>query len=422
MTIAGLGGPQFAAAGGRLIDDYRGLAVTGLTEATGQAAAVARDASAGWSTSARDERPDALVVIDFPDFNLRLARGVKKLGIPVIYYISPQIWAWRPGRLKTIRAVADRVLVIFPFEEAIYRDGGVPVEFVGHPLVDLVQRRRRRERRSCRGSGLDPTAPTVAVLPGSRPNEVSGILPDLLRRVPPDSRAACPACSSWSPARRISTIALFDGRARAGRQSTCRRGRDRRGAGVGRRGADRVGDRDRAGRAARHADGRRLSAVAADLSLGRRFVKVDTFAMVNLIAGERHRAGADSGRVHAGGGGRRGDVDADRSVARARRFATALRARARQARRIRRQPARGGGDRAASGGQQRTATRETCVMMTAVAVTLRRMARASAPHATVLLPADLGELSREARAIARGRVVAVDAQWTDDRRDDRDRS
>src|SRR4029450_12466454 len=87
--------------------------------------------------AARAERPDALIVIDSPDFNFRLAPQVRKLGVPIIYYISPQIWAWRPGRLKTIRRFADRVLVIFPFEEAIYREGGVPVEFVGHPLVDL---------------------------------------------------------------------------------------------------------------------------------------------------------------------------------------------------------------------------------------------------------------------------------------------
>jgi lipid-A-disaccharide synthase len=110
--------------------------------------------------AARAERPDALVVVDFPDFNLRLAREVKRLGIPVVYYISPQIWAWRAGRLATIRAIADRVLVIFPFEEKIYRDGGVPVEFVGHPLVDLTSfspragsRRRRRPSPSCRAAG-----------------------------------------------------------------------------------------------------------------------------------------------------------------------------------------------------------------------------------------------------------------------------
>ena len=178
LTIAGLGGPQFEAAGGRLIDDYRDIAVTGLTEAIVKVprsfAALRRLVGA-----ARAERPDALVAIDSPDFNFRLAPQIKRLGVPVVYYISPQIWAWRPGRLRTIRAFADRMLVIFPFEEAIYRDGGVPVEFVGHPLVDLSAPSETRERFLAR-HGLSPSAPTIAILPGSRPNEVSRILPDLI--------------------------------------------------------------------------------------------------------------------------------------------------------------------------------------------------------------------------------------------------
>jgi lipid-A-disaccharide synthase len=178
ISVAGLGGPQFAAAGGRLIDDYRDIAVTGLTEAI---AKIPRSLAAlrRLIAAARTERPDALVVIDSPDLNFRLAPQVKRLGIPVIYYISPQIWAWRPGRLKSIRAFADRVLVIFPFEEAIYRDGGVPVEFVGHPLVDLIAPRTPRGA-FLTAHGLSPAAPTIAILPGSRANEVARILPDLV--------------------------------------------------------------------------------------------------------------------------------------------------------------------------------------------------------------------------------------------------
>ena len=175
--ISGLGGPQFAAAGGTLLDDYRGLAVTGLTEALAKVprsyATIRRLARV-----ARTERPDALVVIDFPDFNFPLARRVKRLGIPVLYYISPQIWAWRAARMKTIREIADRVLVIFPFEESIYRDAGVPVEFVGHPLIDLATPSAPREA-FLPAHGLSPAAPTIAILPGSRPNEVARILPDL---------------------------------------------------------------------------------------------------------------------------------------------------------------------------------------------------------------------------------------------------
>jgi lipid-A-disaccharide synthase len=178
VTVSGLGGAHFAAAGGRLIEDYRGLAVTGLTE---WIAKVPRLLTAmnRLEAAARSERPAAVVVIDFPDFNFRLARRMKKLAVPVVYYISPQIWAWRPKRLATIKAIADRVLVIFPFEEAIYRNGGVPVEFVGHPLLDVKTATVPREQFLA-AHGLSASKPTVAILPGSRDSEVSRILPDLL--------------------------------------------------------------------------------------------------------------------------------------------------------------------------------------------------------------------------------------------------
>ena len=177
LTISGLGGPRFAAAGGRLVDDYREISVTGLTEWIPKLPRLLA-ARRRLVAAAQAERPDALVLIDFSGFNFRLAPAIKRLGVPVIYYISPQIWASRPGRLATIRAIADRVLVIFPFEAAIYVDGGVPVEFVGHPLVDLAKPSTTREA-FLGGLGLTPSAPTVAILPGSRPNEVSRILPDL---------------------------------------------------------------------------------------------------------------------------------------------------------------------------------------------------------------------------------------------------
>ena len=177
VTVSGLGGPQFAAAGGKLIADYRGLAVTGLTEAI---AKIPRSLSTlrRLVDCARDERPDALIVIDFPDFNFPLARRIQRLGLPIVYYISPQLWAWRPGRMKTMRQIADRVLVIFPFEEAIYRDAGVPVEFVGHPLLDLAKPSRSR-RDFLLERALPTEAPTVALLPGSRSNEVARILSNL---------------------------------------------------------------------------------------------------------------------------------------------------------------------------------------------------------------------------------------------------
>ena len=180
--VFGFGGTRFAAAGARLIGDFEGLSVTGLTEALRvlpRSFAMLRVLAA----AARDQRPDVFVAIDFPDFNFRLMAAVHRLGIPVVYYISPQLWAWRPGRMQTMKRYVDRVLVIFPFEEELYRREGVPVEFVGHPLVDLVRVRQPREAL-LREHGLRPDAPTVALLPGSRPNELRRIVPGIAASLP----------------------------------------------------------------------------------------------------------------------------------------------------------------------------------------------------------------------------------------------
>jgi lipid-A-disaccharide synthase len=178
-AITGFGGERLRAAGASLVGEFGGLSVTGLLE-------VARLLPRTYATYRRlvadAERcpPDVFVAIDFPDFNFRLARALKKRGIPVVYYISPQLWAWRRGRMKTMRRLADRVLVIFPFEEAIYRDAGVPVEWVGHPLFDVMRRPEPRETFLAT-HGLDPERPVVALLPGSRANELRAILPGLVR-------------------------------------------------------------------------------------------------------------------------------------------------------------------------------------------------------------------------------------------------
>jgi lipid-A-disaccharide synthase len=180
--IFGFGGPRLAAAGGRLIGDFQGFSVTGLTEALRvlpRSFAMLRVLAA----AARDQRPDVFVAIDFPDFNFRLMAALHRLGIPVVYYISPQLWAWRPGRMQTMKRYVDRVLVIFPFEEELYRREGVPVEFVGHPLVDLVRVRAPRAEL-LREHGLEPAAPTVALLPGSRPNELRRIVPGIAASLP----------------------------------------------------------------------------------------------------------------------------------------------------------------------------------------------------------------------------------------------
>jgi lipid-A-disaccharide synthase len=177
--ILGLGGQRLRAGGGQLLADYRGLSVTGLVEAVRvlpRSLSVMRNLL----DFVRAERPDVLVAIDFPDFNFRLAAAVKRLGVPVVYYIGPQLWAWRPGRMRVMKRFVDRVLVIFPFEQAIYQQAGVPVEFVGHPLIDLARAQDSRDT-FLQDIGLDAKAPVVALLPGSRRNEVSLLLPVLSR-------------------------------------------------------------------------------------------------------------------------------------------------------------------------------------------------------------------------------------------------
>lgn len=146
------------------------------------------------------ERPSAAILIDFPDFNLRLAQRVRDAGAPVIYYISPQVWAWRQGRVKQIRKLVNKMLVIFPFEEDLYRQAGVDVEFVGHPLMDMVRTTKSKEQ-FCRTYSLDPRKPIVALLPGSRRKEVRYILPtlcsaaDIIAEKKPDVQFVLPMAS-----------------------------------------------------------------------------------------------------------------------------------------------------------------------------------------------------------------------------------
>lgn len=177
VSAFGFGGGRMEAAGGRLIGDYRGFSVTGLVEALRVVPKSWRMLRKLRSAAAR-ERPDVFVAIDFPDFNFRLLPAMRQLGIPIVYYVSPQLWAWRPHRIETIKKYVNKMLVIFPFEAEVYQKAGVPVEFVGHPLVDLAVASRDRAT-VLRAATLNPEAPTVALLPGSRPNELRQILPTL---------------------------------------------------------------------------------------------------------------------------------------------------------------------------------------------------------------------------------------------------
>src|SRR5688572_16818408 len=202
VQITGLGGPKLRAAGADLTGDLSAFAVTGVTSAL---RLVPRSLGLirRLKQDARARRPDVLVVVDAPDFNFPLIRAFRSLHIPVVYYISPQLWAWRGGRMASIKRNATRVLVIFPFEEALYREAGVPVEFVGHPLVELSAAAESRGAFRATVPGR-PDAPIVALLPGSRGNEVRRIAPIMVAALPlirarvPDVRfvvGAAPALS-----------------------------------------------------------------------------------------------------------------------------------------------------------------------------------------------------------------------------------
>jgi len=119
-----------------------------------------------------NERPDVLVLIDYPDFNITLAQKAKSAGIPVLYYVSPQVWAWRRGRIKRIASLVNKIAVLFPFEADHYKDTGLPCEFVGHPVVETINIRQTKEELK-ESLGLDPHRGVIALLPGSRPGEIS---------------------------------------------------------------------------------------------------------------------------------------------------------------------------------------------------------------------------------------------------------
>lgn len=182
IDVFGLGGERFAAAGGRLIEDFHGLSVTGLTEALSVIPRSLRTIRK-LVDAARQQKPHALVLVDYPDFNFRLMARIKRLGVPVVYYISPQLWAWRAGRIKIMKRRVDRVLPIFPFEEAIYQREGMDVRFVGHPLVDLAAPKFTRDE-FLRKLNLDPAKPVIALLPGSRTNELDRLAPVMAAAVP----------------------------------------------------------------------------------------------------------------------------------------------------------------------------------------------------------------------------------------------
>src|SRR6202167_4914073 len=167
--LFGMGGPRMAEAGVELIADYHEVAVVGIAEVLHKIPSVVRVQRRLASEAVR-RRSSLAILVDSPGTHLGVARRLKNAGIPVGYFIGPQIWAWRAGRIRVVKRLVKRMVVIFPFEEKIYRDAGVPVNFVGHPLVDVVRPTRTREEFAAR-HGLDAARPIVTLMPGSRRGE-----------------------------------------------------------------------------------------------------------------------------------------------------------------------------------------------------------------------------------------------------------
>jgi lipid-A-disaccharide synthase len=179
IYVCGMGGVELRRQGVDILYDAAKMAVVGIIEVIAHLKDI-RNAQNILFNDLVNTRPQLLILIDYPDFNLILAKKAKKLGIPVFYYISPQVWAWRSGRVKTIRRIVDKMAVILPFEKQFYKDRGVDVEYVGHPLMDSVRtslsRQEFREKHSIKENSV-----VVGILPGSRKKEIRTMLPLFLK-------------------------------------------------------------------------------------------------------------------------------------------------------------------------------------------------------------------------------------------------
>lgn len=186
IHIAGVGGERMAAAGVELISRIAGA--FGLLEAVSAFGKIRKTFSMT-VRALKESRPQVVVLIDYPDFNLKVAAAAKSLGIKVLYYVSPQVWAWRKGRVKKIARLVDRMAVILPFEQEIYGNTGLPCEFVGHPILEEIDAVLTQERLQARAVskesrayfkdalGFDPARPLLSLLPGSRPSELNRHFP-----------------------------------------------------------------------------------------------------------------------------------------------------------------------------------------------------------------------------------------------------
>lgn len=177
VRVRALGGVELEKAGAEIVVHQREVAVGGLVEVL----PAARRVFSAWRRLGRvlrEDRPDLVVLVDTPDLNLPIARRARRAGVPVLYFIPPQVWAWRPGRIRKLARRIDRLAVIFPFEPAFYAEAGLPVDFVGHPLVDRLAPLAGRQPAALRAElGLPASGPLVLLLPGSRHNELDHGLP-----------------------------------------------------------------------------------------------------------------------------------------------------------------------------------------------------------------------------------------------------
>lgn len=179
--IKGIGGKKMKDAGVEIIVPASDMAVVGLIEVFTRLHTIIH-AHRKLKHLLKHNRPDLLILIDYPGFNLSLARIAKRYGVPVLYYISPQVWAWRRGRIKKITRRVDRMVVILPFEKVYYKNGGVDVDYVGHPLLDAVPQEIDR-KTVIKNLGLRDDYPIIGLLPGSRTEEVQTLLPLMIEGI-----------------------------------------------------------------------------------------------------------------------------------------------------------------------------------------------------------------------------------------------
>ncbi|MBI4827175.1 MAG: lipid-A-disaccharide synthase [Nitrospirae bacterium] len=215
--IFGIGGAKMEGEGVELIAKI--TSVMGFTEAVKHLGKI-RENFKKAKDALVNRKPDILVLIDYPDFNLALAKKAKSAGIPVLYYVSPQVWAWRAGRIKKIASLADKIAVLFPFEVDYYKGTGLPCEFVGHPITETININKTNEELKI-SLGLHPDKPVITLLPGSRPDEISRHMPvinevaERLHNELPDFQIVIPlAEGSESPEGVKSYITVFRNRTR----------------------------------------------------------------------------------------------------------------------------------------------------------------------------------------------------------------